>query len=252
MTQRQLRSLISDYVTKYQELHNTKTGWKSPLTAFADAHDPLFRRLNKFISPTHALPHDFFPDAETVIAFFIPFEESVAESNIENRTCSKEWATAYIETNRLIYDLNRHIRDCLEIRGFDSTIIPATHNFDPESLINDWSHRHIAFIAGLGTLGINNMLITEKGCCGRIGSIVTNAAVGQTPRDGHELCLYKYKGSCGKCTERCVNDALFIDPFYRKRCYSMCLVNDRYHSDMDLTDVCGKCLAGVPCSFENP
>ncbi len=96
------------------------------------------------------------------------------------------------------------------------------------------------------------MLITEKGCCGRIGGIVTNAAVGRTRKDGHELCLYKYNGSCGKCTERCVNAALFIDSFYRKRCYAMCLENDRYHSDMDLTDVCGKCLTGVPCSFENP
>lgn len=204
MTQRQLRSLITDYVTKYQEPHATKTGWKSPLTAFAGAHDPLFRRLKKIIGPTHALPRDFLPDAETALAFFIPFEQSVAESNRENRNCSKEWAAAYIETNRLIYDLNTHIRDCLEIREFDTTIIPATHNFDPKSLTSGWSHRHIAFIAGLGTFGINNMLITEKGCCGRIGGIVTNAAVGRTRKDGHELCLYKYNGSCGKCTERCV------------------------------------------------
>jgi len=151
--------------------------------------------LKNISVPQIPLPHDFFQDVETVIAFFIPFEESVAESNFENRNCSKEWATSYIETNRLIYDLNRHIRDCLEIRGFDSAIIPATHNFDPELLISDWSHKHIAFIAGLGTLGTNNMLITEKGCCGRIGSIVTNAAVGRTLKNSHELCLYKYNGS---------------------------------------------------------
>ena len=252
MIEQQLHSLIEDYVKSYQELHNTATGWKPPLTGFAAAHDPLFKRLKEIIGPTHALPHDFLQDAETVIVFFIPFEESVAKSNIEKRNCSKQWARAYLETNRLINDIGRHIKENLRMHGFDSATVPVTHNFDPESLISDWSHRHIAYVAGLGTFGTNNMLITKKGCCGRIGSLVTNAAIRHTVRADREGCLHKYNGSCGKCVSRCVNEALFIDFFDRHRCYAMCLENDVYHSDMDLTDVCGKCLAGVPCSFINP
>ena len=101
MMKKRIQSLVTQYVKEYQEVHNTETGWKPPITSFADAHDPLFILLKKIIGPTHALPHDFLPDAETVITFFIPFEESVAESNMENRNCSKEWAVAYIETNIL-------------------------------------------------------------------------------------------------------------------------------------------------------
>lgn len=36
--------------------------------------------------------------------------------------------------------------------------------------MSEWSHRHAAYIAGLGIFGINNMLITNKGCVGRIPS----------------------------------------------------------------------------------
>jgi len=252
MTQQEIKSFIIDFVANYSVSRQTRTNWKSPLTAFANANDPLFLELKNIVSPSHAQPYDFVPDAETVISFFLPFENSVVHSNIEKHNCSKEWAAAYVETNRLINDLNIYIQRYLFQRGFTSAIIPATHNFNPESLISDWSHRHVAYIAGLGKFGINNMLITEKGCCGRIGSMVTNAFIISTSRDGSEYCLYKFNGSCGECVERCVVEALFVDSFDRIKCYDMCLENDKYHSDLELTDVCGKCLVGVPCSFRNP
>lgn len=252
MTQQKLKSLIIDFVANYRVSLQTRTNWKPPLTAFASADDPLFLELKNIVSPSHALPHDFISDAETVISFFLPFENSVVRSNVDERKCSKEWAVAYVETNRLIQDLNIDIDRYLSERGFRSAIIPATHNYNPESLMSDWSHRHVAYIAGLGKFGINNMLITEKGCCGRIGSMVTSAYIAPTPRDGSEYCLYQFNGSCGKCIDRCVVEALFVDSFERKKCYSMCLENDKYHSDLKLTDVCGKCLVGVPCSFRNP
>ncbi|MDY6824326.1 MAG: hypothetical protein SWH68_11110 [Thermodesulfobacteriota bacterium] len=37
-----------------------------------------------------------------------------------------------------------------------------------------WSHRHIAYAAGLGKFGMHDFLITEKGCTHRLGSFVVH------------------------------------------------------------------------------
>ncbi|WP_338094171.1 hypothetical protein [Methanorbis furvi] len=37
-----------------------------------------------------------------------------------------------------------------------------------------WSHRHFAVLAGLGTFGVNNMLITRMGCYGRVSSFAAS------------------------------------------------------------------------------
>ncbi|GIM27610.1 (Fe-S)-binding protein [Clostridium polyendosporum] len=245
-------NIIKKFVNRYSISYNIQTKWKQPLVAYANARDNMFLDLKEIISPSHALPQDFLPDAETVITYFIPFDDAIVKSNIEGRECSKLWAVAYIETNQLISDLNIFVKDELKELGYDATNIPATHNFDKKKLISDWSHRHVAVIAGLGKFGLNNMLITDKGCCGRVGSIVTNLKIEPTERNNIEYCLYKHQNICKKCVDRCVNDALKIDYFNRNRCYEMCLYNDKKHPDIGLSDVCGKCLVGVPCSLGNP
>ncbi|MCD1294048.1 (Fe-S)-binding protein [Methanocella sp. CWC-04] len=249
---RAIESLIKGYVKDYPALKNTLTGWDEPLVAYADVKDEMFIRLKEIISPTHAMPEDFLEGARTVITYFIPFEKSVAQSNIPGRESSRQWAVAYIETNQMINDLSIFIKGELEKMGYRSAVIPATHNFDGEKLISDWSHRHVAYVAGLGTFGLNNMLITDRGCCGRVGSMVTDLKIEPTERDGIERCLYKGKGICKKCVDRCVNQALRADSFDRHRCYEMCLYNDSLYSGLGLTDVCAKCMVGVPCSFKGP
>ena len=247
-----LENLIKDFIFSYMERVDIRTKWKEPVIAYADAKDELFYELKNIVSQTHGLPTDFLPNAKTVVAYFIPFHEEVVKSNIDKRESSKEWARAYIETNKLILDLNTFIKKELNNLGYDSSIIPATHNFDEEKLISDWSHRHVAFVAGLGKFGLNNMLITDKGCCGRVGSIVTNLKIEPTKRDNKEKCLYKHDSICKKCVQRCVNNALKVDSFDRHKCYEMCLCNADVHSDMGLADVCGKCLVNIPCSFVDP
>ncbi len=96
----------------------------------------------------------------------------------------------------LISNLNDFLCEELEKIGANSYAIPGSYNFDSEKLVSDWSQRHIAFIAGLGTFGLNNMLITEKGCCGRIGSIITSLELEPTKRPENEYCLYKHNNSC--------------------------------------------------------
>lgn len=247
-----LETTIRDFIRNYSGIKDVQTKWKEPLIAYADAEDSMFYDLKEIVSPSHALPNDLLPEAKTVVAYFIPFDDDVVKSNIEGKECSKKWGQAYIETNKLILDLNTYINGELEKLGYKSNIIPATHNFDEIKLISDWSHRHAAFIAGLGSFGINNMLITDRGTCGRVGTFITDLKIEPTKRKNIENCLYKRSNICKKCIDRCVNDALKVDSFDRHKCYEMCLYNDKFHSDMGLVDVCGKCLVGVPCATSNP
>ncbi len=252
MSKEKIIQLINQYVIDYSQKKEICTKWREPVIKFADAGDGLFVKLKEIVGPTHALPADFLGDARTVISYFLPFDKSVVFSNINGKYSSKEWAKAYVETNELIFELNKYIKEALKELNYESTIIPATHNFDEERLMSDWSHRHVAYIAGLGKFGLNNMVITDKGCCGRIGSIVTNLEIEPSKRDDEEYCLYKSKGICKKCVQRCVNNALEVDSFDRHKCYEMLLDNDKLHSDFALTDVCGKCCVDLPCSFTNP
>lgn len=250
--EKQIETTIQTFVTKYNEHKEFGKKWKLPLVAYAAVNDPLFFHLKEVVSPTHSLPTDLLPNAKTVITYFIPFENKISRGNIGGREASREWAKAYLDTNQLIMDLNLHLKNKLKKAGYKTSIIPATHNFDESKLMANWSHRHVAYIAGLGNFGLNNMLITKKGCSGRLGSIITELKLKHSFRDERERCLYKLDGSCTKCVERCVNDALFLDSFDRHKCYEMLLLNDKLHPDLGLVDVCGKCVVGLPCTYIDP
>jgi epoxyqueuosine reductase QueG len=230
--------------------------WREPLAAFAPAGDRRFLSLKKQVSPSHLLPEDLLPGARGVICFFIPFHERIIEGNAEGAAASREWAEAYLYTNELIARISRDLGGLLAEGGFGSALIPATHNFDEERLVSDWSHRHVAHIAGLGSFGINNMLITEKGCCGRFGSLVTGwapePAVSPGAEGAAEYCLHRRKGGCGLCQKRCPAGAYRDGVFNRRVCYDRCLENARLHRAAGFADVCGKCLCGLPCSASAP
>jgi len=243
---------IENFVEEYQKKNDIATSWGVPLVGFAEATDPIFDQLKTAVSPTHAVPQDLLTNAGTVVSFFLPFPKSVTSTNIKERLSSPEWAVSYIETNELIKQLSLHLTEVFADAGEEVVTIPATHNWIKEKLISNWSHRHVAFIAGLGRFGLNNMLITDRGCCGRIGSLITSAVIDPDARPEEESCLYKYDGSCKKCVRKCVNEALFEDSFDRFRCYDQLLKNVEEHKSVGYADVCGKCLAAVPCSHINP
>jgi epoxyqueuosine reductase QueG len=198
------------------------------------------------------MPCDIMQDAKSIVSYFIPFQDDIVNSNIEGAYASKEWAVAYVKTNDLITAINNNIETLMKKNGYKTGKIPATHNFDADKLISNWSHRHIAYIAGLGTFGINNMLITKNGCCGRVGSIILNYEVSEYKQIGEikEKCLNKLNGSCGMCQKKCIAGAYEKNGFNRHKCYEQCLKNAEYHKDTGYADVCGKCLVGLPCSVK--
>lgn len=247
------QKIIEEFFKIVEEHKNDfKTQWRTPLIAFADAKDEKFLRLKEIISPSHALPQDFLDNAETVLTYFMPFTKEICESNREGKFASEQWAKAYIETNEFIALINKEMKKVFENKGYESTVIPATHNFDEQQLISDWSHRHVAYIAGLGKFGINNMFITEKGCCGRVGSIVTSLKIEPTEVNAQENCLNKLGYDCTVCVDQCINGSLKVNDFDRTLCHEACLENADIYESIGLADVCGKCVVGLPCSYENP
>lgn len=226
--------------------------WESPLVAIAAADDPLFGEIKKWVQSTHQLPRDLLPGSQSVITYFIPFQPSIPKSNQAGRLASLEWGLTYILTNQLIADVNDYLTQKLKESGYSTAYASATHNFDKSTLMSNWSHRHVAYIAGLGNFGLNNMLITDKGCCGRIGTLLTTVPLTPTQRSGNPTCLYRFNGSCGLCVDNCVNGSLAENGFNRHACYDILLENADALSEIGLADVCGKCTVGLPCSLVNP
>jgi len=247
-----IAQLIGRTVTRQASRGTASDLWQAPLVGYARADDPLFPQLKSTAHPGHLLPGDLLEGARSVIVYFLPFQPAIVSGNAQGEAPSRAWAEAYQKTNALITLINAEIASFLNQKGYRSGTIPPTHDFDPETLLSPWSHRHAAFASGLGTLGLNRMLITEKGCCGRIGSMVTELELAPSERTGKENCLYLRDGSCGVCVDRCPCGALGFHAFERHRCYERLLSNENQLGLDGHADVCGKCCCGLPCSLRNP
>ncbi len=243
---------IESFVNNYTTVHKTKTQWKGPLIGFASAGDPLFLKLKEIVDKNHIHPTEVLSDAKTVVVYFIPFQERIVKSNANEGVCSEEWAHAYIETNELIVSLNSALSIELDKYRIKSYILPPTHNFDKDKLLSEWSHKHVAYISGLGTFGLHQMLITRKGACGRLGSMIINRELEPTERMDYEYCLHKRNIKCKQCVKKCTFGALSEKTFDRRSCYNVCLENESLYSNLGSADVCGKCVCNVPCSFKVP
>lgn len=263
-TKQEIREWIQNYVAKYQQQSEIASKWGKPLVGFAAANHPEILNLKKVISLHHVMPDEIIDHPTVIIAYFVPFTRELAATNQDpGAGASPEWARTYEETNRMFGELNQVLIAELCGNGYEAGISKESTTFDREKLISYWSQRHIARIAGLGTFGVNNMLITPEGCCGRYSTIVTNLDVEPDQPLTNELCLYKSKGLCGACVKHCPSGALTLKSFDRNKCFQVCLKNAERYRDFGSSyvdasgneansagsEVCGKCVVNVPCSF---
>ncbi|MCL6638794.1 MAG: epoxyqueuosine reductase [Firmicutes bacterium] len=246
-----MEELISAFIERRVAEAGTRTVYRRPIVGFADALDELFHKVRQTCGPQHLMPSDLLADARGVVAFFVPFTAGLVRLNARDTYIAREWALAYIETNRLIGELCTDLAAELKSRGVKAAWVAPTHEFDAERLVATWSHRHVAYVAGLGTFGLNNMLITAAGCAGRLGSVVIDAPVQPTARPSEELCRHYRGRRCVVCVQRCPIGALTLEGFDRKRCYAHLLQVNSHFSDLPLCDVCGKCATG-PCALTVP
>ena len=236
----------------------------APIVGCAAADDPLFARIkaeDKILGDTFKLPGEWLPGAKSVISIYYPFSERVRKSNWDNLGVpSDEWLHGRVEGHVFIHATDRVVEQWLIEEGFE-TCIPATDpgfaltKREPEDAIgrpmfvSNWSERHVAFVAGLGTFGLSAHLITRVGKSGRFGSIITTADIKPTPRpygdDAFAYCTF-----CGACAKRCPVNALSVE---HGKDYQACW---KYLEETKIRFKprygCGKCQHIVPCETGIP
>ena len=224
--------------------------WRKPIVRFADANATGFLQLKEIVDQEHHVPQDFLPEANNVLSWFLPFLPKLGADNLPGALSSPQWADAYLVTNEMAAWVNEQLVQFIrEELGANAAVPTDAGMISMENPRSRWSQRHVAYIAGHGTFGKNNMLISDAGSVGRYFSIATTLAVKPDQPQTEERCLWKRDGTCGLCMKRCEAGALTEAGFDRFKCLDQCLKNmERYPG----ADVCGKCTVELPCSYKIP
>lgn len=228
----------------------TLTKYRDPIIGFASANDELFNNLSDTIGYSVLHPKELLPEAGTVVAFFIPFNEMVIKYARKRASfTNQEWGLAYYELNLLISKIMTAIVEEMTKIGIKAVKEPVTENYDPVELTVKWPHKSAAYIAGLGTFGINRLIITPLGCAGRLGTVIISEEITPTQRPVKENCAYLDNGTCGVCVKSCPTQALRYNSFSR----FVCNTHTQMREEPSYFDRgCCRCSTGYCSTFREP
>ncbi len=248
-----------------------------PLVGFVRGDDPIFQELKTIIGPHHYTPQEIMawqaeknnvppPPAEgiSVVSYVMPITRATRQQNAGcTEWPAERWAQTRLSGEIFSQEFTREIVTDLMNKGVLAIAPDVTPLFNKKRYphvgwASPWSHRHIAYAAGLGTFGMHDFLITEKGCAHRVGSFVVHKQLQpnrQRPDDIHADCLHYQGTKCMKCARRCPVDAISEENAHDKEiCYKhvanslkYCLKN--YHI---FIYGCGICATNVPCESGIP
>ncbi|MEN6444022.1 MAG: 4Fe-4S binding protein [Methanoregula sp.] len=168
-----------------------------PLVGFAPADrwdTPLFEPW----VPEAFRPAALFPETKTVMVIGIPVSLPVIDS-----APSIYYHELYRTVNTLLDTSAYRIATALTEQGYPSVWTPRDGYGSIEVLRDNpyafFSHRHAAYLCGLGTFGLNNVILTpEYGPRVRFTSIFTSADIPPDPVREQSLCT-----RCMKCADAC-------------------------------------------------
>lgn len=247
---------ISAGIAKKPEYADRKI-FEGVACGIAAACDPTFELLinNKEANIDLMQPEEWLPGAKSVISVFMPFARWIVEENVGGDKPSDAWLHGRIDGQKAINEMSLILAD--KIRDMRlKAVIPAldprlkvfakSHGDFPEYTSN-WSERHIAYIAGLGTFGLSHGLITRLGTAGRFMSIVTTLLPEQPSRPYTDL--YEYCSKCGACIRACPPGAITADNKDNSACDALL---ETVKEQMKPYYGCGKCQCGMPCTYGIP
>ena len=281
-----LDNVIKEYVVASPS--NRLTAFSSapifdePLVGFADGDDVMFRGYKAIIGDFHLTPREALemhgqdksngqsktPPRVSVISWILPFTyETRLSLRRENLIVSLRWNHARWQGQELINELSNYLVSLLEELDHQA-IAPDLASFYeirdlPNGRASNWSQRHVAYAAGLGTFSLNDGLITRKGIAVRCGSVVCDVALPPSPRlyENHLAnCLFYREGSCRRCIERCPVGAISEQGHDKKKCREF-LINGqgvmlkqlgREEGYVGRYLGCGLCQTKVPCEDRIP
>jgi epoxyqueuosine reductase len=225
--------------------------WDEPLIGIAAADDPLFERFQdpEVVGPGHRLPTEWLPGARSIVSVFLPFTEHIsAHYTREQRYSAIEFSSGKWNGSKFLNVVRRALIRFAEQHGGRALAPNIDPRYDSDGWRPFWSERHAAFAAGLGTFGLHQNFISEKGCLGRLCSVVTTLALAPTERrytDVYGYCLYAFDGSCNACIGRCPTGAITDAGKVPGRCETH---GNKEHFKEWNYGSCGHCSTNIPCS----
>lgn len=251
-----------------------EVAWDAPLIGFSRGDDPIYLECKRHIGDFHWTPLEIikltFPGIQTkaedltVISWILPQTKATKKENATRKVYpSVRWAAARGPGEKFNIALREHVVKTLLEAGVQAVAPMVSPRFswlksELHGLASNWSERHAAHAAGLGTFGLCHGLITPVGKAVRIGSAVAKLKVPPTPRpyqERHAYCLYYTHGTCQKCVQRCPVKAVSPEGRDKDACYRHLLKSREYAKrkfGMEHMAGCGKCQVGVPCESHIP
>ncbi len=172
--------------------------WASPLIGVSRGDDSLYREFAESIGPFYWTPLEAFrtafPESDStaadlaVIVWALP---QTGATRRDHRASGELPARRWSLSRHYGEQVNDHIRDHLASlltgAGYPAVApvrLPAWRREESErfGLSSRWSERHAAYASGLGTFGLCDGLITERGKAVRLGSVIARIDLSATPR----------------------------------------------------------------------
>ncbi len=191
--------------------------------------------------PEEFYPQSIFPEAKSVIVIGLPISLPVLETSP-----SVWYREMYNTVNALLDQHTYRLANFLNERGHPSVFVPRDGYVGIKALLKKplafFSHRHAAFLAGLGNFGTNNMLLTRQfGPRVRFGSVFTEAELSADPLLVDSLCT-----RCMRCVRMCPVGALderdYPDGLTDK---NSCVANSAELNSQGISP-CGICIKVCP------
>ena len=251
--------------------------FEKPLVGFVRGNDPLLAEYKRIIGPHHFTPFEIMkwqadknnvpaPVAEdlSVVTFVMPLTAKTKEDNARREDwVAERWAQTRLLGEMFSQKFVREMVTYLMNRGILAIAPDVTPMFNKKRYpvvgwASPWSHRHMAYAAGLGSFGMHDFFITEKGCAHRAASFVVNLRLNpnrERQDDIHANCLHYQGIECLKCAARCPVDAITAENAHDKeKCMKRVEASTKYCNKNYHIFIygCGICATGTPCESRVP
>ncbi len=269
--------IIRDFCATAANTLGDATGepaWSDPLVGFARGDDSLFERLKADIGHFYWTPLEAFhlahPEAGataaqlSVISYLLPQTKATRnDQRAETTFPAERWARSRYHGEEFNCALRLHLAAVLTRAGYPALAPERLPQFDYRQserfgIASNWSERHTAWVAGLGTFGLSDGLITRAGKAVRFGSVVVKMELEPTARTyaGHQdWCLWYAKRTCGVCMQRCPVEAISASGHDKRKCFDYIrnvtapYVKEHYGTG---ATPCGLCQVKIPCEAKVP
>lgn len=255
--------------------------YDEPLVGFADGDDPIFAEYKTIIAPMHLTPREALaktfnrspqdmPSQLSVISWILPVTSRIRESNRRHTVNpSRLWASVeYYGEYIFLEAMQEHVVEFLTKMGYlavapamepyfiDTGLERRGEEWDKGKVLSNWSEKHIAYAAGLGTFSFSGNFISERGVAINCGSVVTSLVLPASHRiaeNSYSNCLLYATGKCKACAARCPVGAITENGHDDIKCANHLFELQKLGEKYNMGRVgCGMCMTKVPCEFRNP